>query len=151
MKKNLILIFFSIAAGILFTFFVLNKESIYAKEEYVVYAFQIGAFENLDNASNFKEKISSNINSIMIKDDNLYKIYGAIYKDIDLVNIMITFFENKNLNIYLKTINVNKKFYESLDNYERILKNTNDENIYNKVNESILNLYLESLDNNEIV
>lgn len=142
MKKTIILVLFSISAGILFTFFVLNKENFYAKEKYVVYAFQVGSFESLENAENKAKMIDS---SIIIKEDGLYKVYVAMYKDVDLVNKMVNYFENNDINIYLKTINVNSNFYKTLDNYEKIIINTSDENILDKINQSILNLYLESI------
>lgn len=140
MKKNIILILISIVGGIIFTFFFLNKGVFYAKEEYVVYAFQVGAFESLDNAERFSKKIES---SIIIKENNLYKVYTAIYKDIDLVNEMVSYFESKNINIYLKMLKVSKNFYENLDSYEKLVTNASD-NVFNKINQSILDLYLES-------
>lgn len=144
MKKNIILIMLSVGAGILFTFFILNKENIYAKEEYSVYAFQVGSFASLENAESKAKELSS---SIIIKENGLYKIYVAIYKDLDLVNKMVLFFENNNTNIYLKSIKVSENFYKTIDNFEKILLNTNDDTLINKINQSILDLYLES-DNN---
>lgn len=147
MKKNIILIFLSIIIGILFTFFVLNKDNAYAKEEYLVYAFQVGAFENKEYAKEFKNKFPS---SILIEKDNLYKIYVAIYKDLDLINKMVVYFEDNDINIYLQNIKVSKEFYKLLDNYELLLKETNDKNIYDNINQSILNKYLESINYEEI-
>ncbi len=144
MKKNIILVLFSLISGVLFTVFILNKENIYAKEEYLVYAFQVGAYESIDNANDMISKLPSGIS---IKEDNLYKVYSAIYKDIDLVNKMITYFKDNNINIYLKTINVSKDFYYILDNYEKIISKTEDIAVYDKVNQSILNTYLEGMNN----
>lgn len=144
MKKNIILVLFSLISGVLFTIFILNKENIYAKEEYLVYAFQVGAYESIDNARDMISKLPSGIS---IKEDNLYKVYSAMYKDIDLVNKMITYFKANNINIYLKTINVSKDFYYILDNYEKIISKTDDTNIYDKINQSILNTYLEGMNN----
>lgn len=144
MKKNIILVLFSLISGVLFTIFILNKENIYAKEEYLVYAFQVGAYESIDNAQDMISKLPSGIS---IKEDNLYKVYSAMYKDIDLVNKMITYFKDNNINIYLKTINVSKDFYYILDNYEKIINKTEDTEVYAKVNQSILNTYLEGMNN----
>ena len=144
MKKNILLVLFSLISGVLFTIFILNKENIYAKEEYLVYAFQVGAYESVDNAQDIISKLPSGIS---IKEDNLYKVYSAMYKDIDLVNKMITYFKDNNINIYLKTINVSKDFYYILDNYEKIISKTVDTAIYDKVNQSILNTYLEGMNN----
>ena len=144
MKKNILLVLFSLISGVLFTVFILNKENIYAKEEYLVYAFQVGAYESVDNANDMISKLPSGIS---IKENNLYKVYSAMYKDIDLVNKMITYFKDKNINIYLKTINVSKDFYYILDNYEKIISKTEDTEVYDKVNQSILNTYLEGMNN----
>ena len=70
-----------------------------------------------------------------------------MYKDIDIVNKMIVYFENNDINIYLKNLNVSKNFHNDLLNYETLIKNSEDIHVYNKVNQSILNLYLESLEN----
>ncbi len=140
MKKNIILIGSSILFGVLFTFLILNKENIYAKEEYIVYAFQSGEHKNYDNASK-----DNSIPSIIIYENNLYKVYNAIYKDIDLINTMLDYFNNKKINIYLKQIKVNKSFYNALDQYENIVKKINNSNNYDQINKSILNLYLESI------
>lgn len=128
----------------LFTFFVLNKENTYAKEEYLVYAFQTGAFNNEENAIDYKNQLSS---AIILKENNLYKVYVAIYKDIDIINKMLVYFENNNINIYLKSLSVSKEFYNNLGTYEELLKNSENDNVYSKINLSILNNYLESLNN----
>ncbi len=141
MKRNIIMIILSISAGIIITFFVLNKENIYAKEKYVVYALEVGSYSNISEAN---EKVKTLNMGIVLKDNDLYKVYVALYKDLDIVNKMVSIMENKNLDIYISTINVSKKFYEILDNYEKLVMNTNDENVLNKINASILKLYLES-------
>jgi len=144
MKKNLILVTLSIVSGIAFTFFVLNRENTYAKEEYLVYAFQVGAFENEENAKSYSNYLPS---SIVVKEDNLYKVYTAIYKDIDIINQMVVYFEDNEINIYLKNISVSPNFYTTLSNFEKLIKNSYDKNVYDKVNQSILNSYLESIEN----
>lgn len=143
MKKKLGMMLLVIVLGFLFTFFVLNKQSIYAKEEYSVYAFQVGAFENKDNATKLLSKLPS---GIVITDKNLYKVYMTICKDTDIVNKMVVYLEKNGYNIYLKSLKVSKNFYETLDSYEKILSSAQ-ESSYNKINQSILNAYIESLQN----
>ena len=140
MKKNIIMVLISCTCGIIFTFFFLNKENIYAKHEYIVYAFQVGSFATYDEA---KEK-SKDIAHIIIEEDNLYKVYTAMYKDINLINLMVDYYEKNNVNIYLKMLNVDKKYYEALDKYEDLIKKIDDQTLYKEINQSILNLYLES-------
>ena len=71
MKKKILLIIITIGAGILFTFYFLNKENIYAKEEYIVYAFQVGAFKNYENAQEY----SQNFESFIIKQEDNFSKY----------------------------------------------------------------------------
>ena len=140
--KKIVLILLSISMGIVVTFTSLNKENIYAKENRLVYVFQVAAFNSYDNASNYLNTLP---NGIIVNDSNLYKIYIGIYKDIDLVNKMLVYFEDNNIHVYIKNLYVNKEFYNILDNYEAILNNTVDSLVYDKINQSILNLYLESV------
>ena len=58
MKKNILIILLSIISGIAVTFFVLNKENIYAKEEYLVYAFEIYSNASLEETEKEKEKLN---------------------------------------------------------------------------------------------
>ncbi len=143
MKRKIILSLFVILSGVVFTFYFLNKKVFYAKEEYYVYAFQAGAYQNEDNANKYIDSLG-NIKGIIIKDNDLYKIYVGIYKNTDIVNKMLVYFENNNINIYLKSIKVSKDFYKILDNYEKIINNTDNTYIYSKVNESILKVYYEN-------
>lgn len=139
MKRTIILIGLSIGMGVFFTFFVLNK-GIYAKEEYTVYAFQVGTFTNNDDAINKLDELPS---GIVIKNNNEYEIYVALYKDLEIVNKMVEYYNENNINIYLKMINVNKEFYNILDNYEEIIRKSTDNTIYDKVNQSVLKTYNE--------
>lgn len=140
MKKNIIMVIITLAIGVLFTTFILNKEDIYAKSEYNVFAFQAGAYENYDKAKEYSQKLPS---SLIVKENNLYKIYVAIYRNIDIVNKMIVYFENNGINIYLKNVKINSNFASRLDNYEDFIINSEDEKVYNKINQSILNTYEE--------
>ncbi len=141
MKKNFILITFSILAGILVTFFILNKESFAASEEYLAYAFLTTSVDNVMEAENEISRLGL---GIYLNNGNKFDICIAIYKDLDIVNEMINQYEKNGTNIYLKTIKVSKNFYKSLDTYENIIKNTNDKQLTTKINESILKMYLES-------
>ena len=141
MKKNFILITFSILAGILVTFFILNKESFAASEEYLAYAFLTTSVDNVMEAENEISRLGL---GIYLNNGNKFDICIAIYKDLDIVNEMINQYEKNGTNIYLKTIKVSKNFYKSLDTYENIIKNTNDEQLTTKISESILKMYLES-------
>ena len=68
-----------------------------------------------------------------------------LYKDLDLVNKMLNYYEDEDINVYINTINVDRSFYNTLNNYEEVIKNSDSSLVFKPVNESILNLYLESI------
>ena len=142
MKKNFFLILFSIILGIAFTFFVLNKENIYAKGNYQVYAILIGTYASFDEGKKVMEKLPS---SILVENADGYSIYGAIYKDADIINKMVLYFTKKNIDVYLININTSKDFYQKLDNFEKLVTKCEEEIIYDKINQSILKLYGEEI------
>ena len=141
MKKYFIYGIITILIGVLFAFFVLNNNVFYAKESNYVYAFQIGAFKEFDNADNTIKKNGG----ILVHDNGLYKVYIGIYKNTDVINKMLVYFENKGINVYLKSIIVKDNFYNMIDNYEELIRKSNDEMVYIKATEGILNLYSEGL------
>ena len=130
-----------IVVGVSFTFFVLNNKYTIAKENFSVYALETGVFENKEKALKFVKNLPS---YIIVESDGLYKVYSAIYKNIDIINEMVVYLENKDILVYLKSIDVTKEFYNELLNYEKIITNNYNENIYDQVNQSILNTYIES-------
>ncbi len=141
MKRIVIIIVIWIVLGVLFAELILNN-NIFKGKEYLVYAFQIGAFTEEEKAQELAKTLPS---SIILKDGDVYKIYSGIYKNIDIVNKMVVYFEDKNISINLKTINTTSNFYNELENYETILQNTTDEAVFDKVNQGILDLYVESI------
>ena len=122
----------------------LNSKKIYAKEVSIIYALQAGAFENYENALNYSKDLPS---KIIINENNLYKIYVGTYTNIDVVNKMLVYFENNNIHVYLKELKVDRDIYNSISKYEQFLINSDNKLLYDNVNQSILNLYIESNNN----
>ena len=141
--KKIVIIFILIILGIFITFFYLNQEKIY-DDDYVVYALEITATNNFDEASNILDTLPS---GIMLYDNSNYKLYAGIYEDIDLVNRMIANLLEQNIKVYLDTIKVNNTFYKNLINYEKLIRKTSDEKLYDNLNQSILNSYAKSVQN----
>lgn len=141
MKRIVIIIVIWIVLGCLFAELILNN-NLFKGKEYLVYAFQIGAFTEEEKAQELAKTLPS---SIILKENDIYKVYSGIYKNIDIVNKMVIYFEEKNISINLKTLNTSNKFYEELDTLESILAKTTDEAVYNKVNQGILDRYIESI------
>lgn len=133
-----------ISLGILITFFFLNQEKIYDQNDYIVYALEVSAYKEFDDASNILDNLPS---GIMIYENDKYKLYTAIYEDIDLVNRMITFLAQNDIKVYLDAIKVDNNFYRDLIDYEKLIRKTTDDKLYNNLNQSILNSYVKSVQN----
>lgn len=141
MKRKILLCLLAVLSGIIFTFLFLNNSKIYAKEEYYLFAIQIGAYKNYDNAL----KESENKKGIIIKDNNYYKVYVGIYRDTDILNEMVVYYENNKVPVIIKSINVDKSFYKEISQYEKVFRETNNMEVKEKIRISILNSYNESL------
>ncbi len=140
MKIKYIII--SILIGILSTLLIINNKEYKIKEEYLVYGLQVGEYQKLNSIS-----INKDIPSIIIYNNDSYKVYVGIYKNIDILNKMLVYFENNTLKVYINNIKVNKEFYNNIDTYEKLLRNTSEDKIYKSINKSILELYRK--ENNE--
>ena len=132
----------SISLGFIFTIVVLNKENLFGSNNYTIYVLSGGEFTSREMAYDKQSKLNT---GIIVEEDNLYKIYLALYKDLDLVNKMLNYYEDEDINVYINTINVDRSFYNTLNNYEEVIKNSDSNLVFKPVNESILNLYLESI------
>ena len=86
-------------------------------------AFQIGVYTDYGIANTYKEKYN---NSVIIKDNELYRVYAAILKN--------------DINIE----NMSKYLINEINEYERIMNNNN-EIVFLEINKLIIEKYKESL------
>lgn len=138
MKKTILTIVFAILIGFTFGFFFLKKftpktitEVSNIKSQ--VYAFQIGVYKNKDNAT----KNATTNNSIVVEDNNLYRVYIALLKDQTLINNLKKYYDSIGLNYYLKAINVSYNTENIINNYELLLNNC-DSSSYDMILSSML-------------
>lgn len=137
MKKTLIIILCAISLGGGIAYFLFNK--VVAKENpntSIVSAFQIGVFTEINNA----QRIATRNNGIVVNDNDVYRVYVAILKDQEAVNKLKTYYEQIGLNYYLKQMEVDKKFTDSISTNEELLKKSNSET-YTTINTEILKEY----------
>jgi len=110
------------------------------KETKTATIFQVGVFSVYDNALKEKNKYDY---AYAYKDNDIYRVILAIYQDEEIISNLKKYYQNKNINIYLKEIIVSDKFYEELKKFEAILKETNDEKNYVIANKNILKKFEE--------
>ena len=146
MKKTILTIVLAILIGFTFGFFFLKKftpktitEVSNIKSQ--VYAFQIGVYKNKDNAT----KNATTNNSIVVEDNNLYRVYIALLKNQTLIDNLKKYYDSIGLNYYLKAINVSDNTENIINNYELLLNNC-DSNNY----DMILSSMLKEIDNSNL-
>lgn len=105
-------------------------------------AFQIGVYTDYNVARIYKEKFN---NAVIIKDNELYRVYAAILKKNNNIENMSKYLKKNNIEFYLKDINIeNKKIINEINEYENIMDNNN-ETLFLEVNKLIVEKYKESL------
>lgn len=117
-----------------------NKLSNIFKTNYK--AFQVGVYTNLDVANIYKTKYD---NAIVIKDNELYRVYVAILKNEDNINNMSNYLKKQGIDYYIKDLNItNKNLKKEINEYERIMDNNN-EIVFLEINKMIIESFKESL------
>lgn len=146
MKKTILTIVLAILIGFTFGFFFLKKftpktitEVSNIKSQ--VYAFQIGVYKNKDNAT----KNATTNNSIVVEDNNLYRVYIALLKDQTLIDNLKKHYDSIGLNYYLKAINVSDSTENIISNYELLLNNCDSSNY-----DMILSSMLKEIDSSNL-
>lgn len=146
MKKTILTIVLAILIGFTFGFFFLKKftpktitEVSNIKSQ--VYAFQIGVYKNKDNAT----KNATTNNSIVVEDNNLYRVYIALLKDQTLIDNLKKYYDSIGLNYYLKAINVLDSTENIINNYELLLNNCDSSNY-----DMILSSMLKEIDSSNL-
>lgn len=105
-------------------------------------AFQVGVYTNLEAANTYSSKYK---NSIVIKDNELYRVYVAILKDENNIESMSRYLTSNGIDYYLKDLNIdNKTLKKEINEYENIMDSKN-EIVFLEVNKMIIEKYRESL------
>lgn len=105
-------------------------------------AFQVGVYTNLDVANTYKSKYK---NSIIIKDNELYRLYIAILKNPDNIKNMSNYLNKNGIDYYLKDLNITDKDLRiAIKEYENIM-DYNNEIVFLEANKMIMERYEGSL------
>lgn len=147
MKKYLKPVLLAILLGTIFGYLFFKEDEAMIKEvidqSKLIYFIQVGVFKNYDNAVN---KSKSYKTSVVIKDNNTYRVYIGLFSNQEILKTMQSLYEKNKYDYYLKKDYItNKKFLEYLEKSEKILINTNDEIVQNKLIQEILDKYKETI------
>ena len=105
-------------------------------------AFQVGVYTNLETAKTYSSKYT---NSIVIKENELYRVYIAILKDSNNIENMKKYLNKKGIEYYLKDIElIDQNIKNTINQYENIM-DINNEVIFIELNKKIMEEYKNSL------
>lgn len=138
MKNYLKAVSISLLCGALCMFYFFKKNNNFID----VYAFQTGYYTSYDEALENKNNYPS---SIVIPDSNGYYVIVAMYEDMDLINKMLVYYEEKDINVTIKKISCDKEFVEELNRYESLVINLDNKELYDKLNQNILDMYINTI------
>ena len=142
MKKFLITIIIAIIIGACLGIYSYNKfkeddiKTVFNVNKNQAFAFQIGVFDTFENAESLAEKQGG----LVILDNEKYRVYISIVND--TLNLMKSYYNEKGIAYYIRTIDVNEEFLNKLENYEAVLK-VIDKEEYDSVIKNILKDYKE--------
>ena len=151
--KMFVYIAFSIILGSLFGQMIFkqynnNLVDVF-KEATILYFLQQGVYSTVqsmeDNTKNLKDYV-------YIKDNNYYRVYAAITKDIENITKLKEYFNSKGNDIYVKEMAENNKtFLNILGQYDKLIKTANNDESMTNIIKEVLIKYKELVVNGEVV
>lgn len=130
----------AIILGIIFGYYMFDGEihlsNILDKSDYI--GFQIGVYTDLENASKIKEKYEG---SVLIKDEELYRVYYAILHNDENIELMERHLQNNKINYYLKDLEINDmNLISEMSSLESLMIDASN-SLFLELNKKILNSY----------
>lgn len=143
LKKYLIPIFLAIGIGFVFGLisfkkFEENINDIMTGESKKLVAFQVGVFNNLENAN---EKATT-CNGLVINDQDMYRVYVAVVSDGEAKESVKKYYENKGIDYYIRNLEYDEDIYNEIKEYEALLMATSVE-YYEEILKTMVNVYKE--------
>ena len=138
MNNYLKVVVFSLLVGLLCMIYFFKSNNKFTD----VYAFQTGYFQTYNEALANKEQYPS---SVIIPGSDGFYVVVAIYEDMDLINKMLVYYEEKDINVSIKKISCSNEFVQELNKYETLANNIEDKELYDKLNQNILDMYISTI------
>ena len=146
MKENVKIFLIALVLGMVVAFFLSYKfqDSVaFAINPKVTY-FYVGTYNNVDDAS---IKARNYTNSFVYENSGLYQVVIGVYQDKQVIDLMSSYFHDKNITFYQAEMKVDSSFLSEISNYELIIKSS-DDTYYESVNASLLNFFREYMNQN---
>lgn len=99
----------------------------------------VGSYTSLTDA---QEKSKDFPNSIIYNDNNIYKVLIGVYSDKEVLSLMESYLNDKNIKYQISTLKVNSEFLNNIKNYQLLIKSS-EKTYYENINKSILKVFNE--------
>jgi len=130
----------AIVLGIIFGYYMFDGEfhisNILKKSDYI--GFQIGVYNDFESAEKIKNKFEG---SVLIQDEELYRVYYAILHNDKNIQMMERHLQEKNINYYLKELEINDMSLISEFNSIESLMDDASNSLFLELNKKILTSY----------
>ncbi len=138
--KKIVPYLLAIILGIVFGYYLFGGEihlsNILNKSDYK--GFQIGVYTDYDKALAIKNKFNG---SILIKDEELYRVYYAILHNNKNIELMERYLNDNNISYYLKDLEINDMgLISEISSLESLMSNA-DNPLFLELNKKILDSY----------
>ena len=146
MKKYLLTFVIALIIGFFLSNFFLKQYDDFegikvANKGETLYFIQYGIFSTLES---LEENTIALQNYVYNKQDDLYYVYVGITKLKENAEKIVNYYKNIGNETIIKEYGItNKNFLEQLENYDTILKNTNDETAISSIINQVLVKYEE--------
>lgn len=139
--KKLIKIIIAFIVGIFIGYYLCNINLLTNPFKDTFKAFQIGVYTNYETANTYASKYKD---SIVIKDDELFRVYAAILKDEKNIEKMSKYLYRNDIDYYLKDIYISDiELLSEIKEYENLMNNN--QTVFLEINKIIMEKYKESL------
>ena len=146
MKENVKIFLIALILGMAVAFFLSFKfkdQVAFAINPKVTY-FYVGTYNNVDDANT---KAHNYTNSFVYENSGLYQVVIGVYQDKQVIDLMSSYFHDKNITFYQEEMKVDSSFLNEITNYEYLIKSS-EVSYYETINHSLLNLFHEYLSQN---
>ncbi|MDD4706456.1 MAG: hypothetical protein PHS24_04535 [Bacilli bacterium] len=140
--KKILPYLLSLFLGTIFGFMLFKNNDFDIKEVFAgtleATAFQLGVFNNEESALLMKNNYQD---SVIIKDDDVYRVYFSILSNGIVINKMEKYLINQKINYYLKNITItDQKLITAIKEYEKAMIEGSD-NVLVSINGLIMSSY----------
>lgn len=147
MKKNLILIIFSIITGVILSKLMFSQYDdvgglkLVNNNATTYYFVQLGAYSSYDSMMNNTNKLYEFIYN---EEDNLFYVFGCITKDENNTSKIQDYYKNIGYDSYIKEFNIANDYLEQeITNIDMLLANTEENNSIKELCKQSILVYKE--------